>query len=72
MNDVREAVSDTAEVVWWGLRIIGAHWPVLLTIFLLGQAVRNAALWAAVIVSDSNHLLGALLVLTAGLAGSEA
>jgi len=72
VNDVREAVSDTAEVVWWGLRIIGAHWPVLLTIFLLGQAVRNAALWAAVIVSDSNHLLGALLVPLAPLASLSA
>jgi hypothetical protein len=72
VNDVREAFSDTAEVVWRGLRIIAAHWPVLLTIFLLGQAVRNAALWAAVIVSDSNHLLGALLVPLAPLASLSA
>lgn len=68
MGGRRFAVADALSVVVGSVRIIAAHWPVLLTIYLLGQAVRNGALWAAVVTTKVNHTLGAFLVPIAPLA----
>lgn len=68
MGGRRFAVADALSVVVGSVRIIGAHWPVLLTIYLLGQAVRNGALWAAVVTTKVDHTLGAFLVPIAPLA----
>lgn len=62
MGVFRDAVRDAISVVLHGIRIIGMHFPVLLTIYLLGAAGRGAAIWGAVVLSKDNSLLGALLV----------
>ncbi len=62
MGVFRDAVRDAISVVLHGIRIIGMHFPVLLTIYLLGAAGRGAAIWGAVLLSKHNSLLGALLV----------
>lgn len=43
-------------------RLIVRHWPALVVLAFTGIAVRNAALWAAVQVSDHNSFLGQLLL----------
>lgn len=46
-------------------RLILRHWPMLLALAFLGNALRGAALWAAVVLSDWNSFVGQLfLVLT--------
>lgn len=46
----------------WG-RLLVRHWPALLVVALLGVACRNAALWAAVKVSDSQSFLAQLIMI---------
>lgn len=58
---------DLARVPLTAARLLAAHWPALLTLALAGVAVRNAALWAAVVVSDHNALLGQIVLLIAPL-----
>lgn len=55
-------IGGGAAVVVEAARLVVRHWPVLLVTFLVGHAVRNAVLWAAVLLSPHSHLLGALLV----------
>lgn len=62
------ALGDALSVVVGGLRLAGRHLPTLLTIFLIGQAVRNGALWLAVVLSGWNSTVGALFVPFAPLA----
>lgn len=46
-------------------RLFLAHWPALLTLALLGVAVRNGAMWGAVELSQWNSTVGqALLILS--------
>lgn len=65
---LRGALADAGSVVVHGLRIIAAHAPVLAVIYLLGAAVRGAALWGATVLSDRSHFWGAMLVPIAPLA----
>lgn len=46
-------------------RLLLRHWPALLCLALLGAAARNAALWAAVVVSDHQGQLAQLLLMLA-------
>ena len=60
----RGVLADLFEVVINGARLWGRHWPLLLTIALLGGAVRMAAIWGATAASATNNTLGfAILVL---------
>lgn len=59
-------------VVVDALRLFAAHWPLLLTIFLAGHALRNAALWAGMEISLSSPFAGAMLVPFAPLAALTA
>jgi hypothetical protein len=43
-------------------RLIVRHWPMLLALACLGNALRGAALWAAVVVSDWNSFAGQLFL----------
>ena len=62
MTRVVGAVADATSVVRGGLRLLWDWWPTLLTIFLMGQAVRAGALWGAMQLTKVNPLAGALLV----------
>jgi hypothetical protein len=55
---LRDAVSVVAD----GLRLVGRHWPVLLTIFLLGASVRAGVLWGAVVVSAHHPTVAGLML----------
>lgn len=61
-------IVEATSVVRHGLWLVWQHWPMLLTIYLFGQAARNAALWAAVVLSDQSSFAGSLLVPLAPLA----
>jgi hypothetical protein len=64
---MRAAISGTFAVVRAGIRLWGRHWPVLLTIALLGAAVRMGSIWAATVISDHNNTLGFLVLVLAPL-----
>lgn len=68
---IRSVARDLAGVVADGGRLWLRHWPVLLTIALLGGAVRMGAIWAATAVSEANNTLG-FAVLVLGPLGSVA
>lgn len=62
---MRTGWRDVPRVVATGGRLLARHWPMLLTLAFLGNALRGAALWAAVEVSDWSSFVGQLfLVLT--------
>lgn len=67
-RSVGTQLRDAPSVLVHAGRVLWAHWPALLVIYLLGQAVRGAALWAAVVVSGWNPTAGAFLVPFAPLA----
>jgi hypothetical protein len=69
---VREAFAGTFAVVLAGVRLWFRHWPVLLTLALLGGAGRMAALWGATEASDRNNTLGVLVLVLAPLASVTA
>ncbi|MCP2264911.1 hypothetical protein ACFQHV_10530 [Promicromonospora thailandica] len=48
-------------------RLFVAHWPALLTLGLLGVAVRNGAMWGAVELSDWNSFVAQLLLIVSPL-----
>ena len=60
-------MRDVPAVLLTAARILWRQWPALLTLALLGAAVRSAALWAAVEVSDVQGQLGLLVLLLAPL-----
>jgi hypothetical protein len=62
MGEIREVLRDAIAVVWNGFRLVGAHWPVLATIFLLGAAGRYGFLWLAVTLSESHSTIAGLIV----------
>lgn len=49
-------------------RLLVAHWPMLLTLGLLGAGLREAAVWAAIEVSKLNGTLASVVLLLAPLA----
>lgn len=55
-------LRDAIAVVWNGFRLVGAHWPVLATIYLLGAAGRWGFLWLAVVLSENHSTLAGLVV----------
>lgn len=55
------SVVVSAARLWWG------HWPVLLTLALLGGAGRMGAIWAATVVSNDHHTLGIMILVLAPL-----
>lgn len=68
LRELRDALLDGAAVVGEALRLMVRHWPALVTIFLLGLAVRNAAMWGAVLLGRDHPVLASLLVPLAPLA----
>ncbi|WP_369371122.1 hypothetical protein AB1046_20480 [Promicromonospora sp. Populi] len=48
-------------------RLFAAHWPALLTLGLLGVAVRNGAMWGAVELSQWNSFVAQLLLILSPL-----
>lgn len=68
MNRVAAGAREVGAVLVHAVRILATHWPVLISIYLIGAAVRNGALWAAVVVSGYQPTLGAFLVPLAPLA----
>ncbi|WP_454851977.1 hypothetical protein [Promicromonospora soli] len=48
-------------------RLFVAHWPALLTLGLLGVAVRNGAMWGAVELSQWNSFVAQLLLIVSPL-----
>jgi hypothetical protein len=69
---LREAVAGTFAVVGSGIRLWFRHWPVLVTLALLGGAGRMAAIWGATEVSDRNNTAGVLILVFAPLASVTA
>jgi hypothetical protein len=49
-------------------RLLAQHWPALATIALVGAALRSAAVWAAVAVSDANGWAGQLILIVGPIA----
>jgi hypothetical protein len=69
---MREAVTDLFTVVMAGARLWLKHWPVLLSIALLGAAGRMGAIWAATVISAHDNTLGVLVLVLAPLASVTA
>lgn len=62
MGELSRVLRDAIAVVWQGFRLVGAHWPVLATIYLLGAAGRWGFLWLAVVLSEEHSTLAGLIV----------
>lgn len=60
-------MRDSLSVLASAGRLFLAHWPALLTLGLLGVAVRNGALWGAVELSQWNSFVAQLLLVVAPL-----
>jgi hypothetical protein len=58
-------VRDVPVVFLTAARLLARHWPALLTLAFLGAALRSAALWGAVELSDVQGQLGQLLLILA-------
>jgi hypothetical protein len=69
---MRDAVTGLFAVVVAGARLWLRHWPVLLSIALLGAAGRMGAIWAATVISNHNNTLGVLVLVLAPLASVTA
>lgn len=72
LRRARGVLADLLSVVVAGARLWGAHWPVLLTVALLGGAGRMGAIWAAIEVSDVDATLGFAVLALAPLSSVAA
>jgi hypothetical protein len=61
-------VRDIPGVLRAAGRLLVQNWPALFTIALCGAAVRSAAIWVAVIVSDTSGWAGQLILVVGPLA----
>ncbi len=61
-------VRDIPSVLQSACRLLAEHWPALATIALVGAALRSAAIWAAVTVSDANGWAGQLILIIGPIA----
>jgi hypothetical protein len=62
LRETRGALTDAVLVVADAARLLVRHLPALLTVFLLGLACRNGAMWAAVYLGRDHPVLASLLV----------
>ena len=62
VRETRVALTDAFLVVADAARLLVRHLPALLTVFLLGLAARNAAMWGAVVIGRDHVVLASLLV----------
>jgi hypothetical protein len=62
LRELRDCLLEAILVVGDALRMVWRHWPALISIFLLGLAARNAAMWAAVVVGREHVVLASLIV----------
>ncbi len=61
------SVKELPGVLVTAGRLLLAHWPAFVVLACLGVAVRNGAIWAAVVVSDKHSLLAQFLLILAPL-----
>lgn len=59
---LKTALADFLAIFASGFRVLGAHWPQLVGLFLAGWAGRMATLWLAVLVSDVSPTAAVLLL----------
>ncbi|MDN5964228.1 MAG: hypothetical protein L0H81_06750 [Actinomyces sp.] len=62
METLREAWQSLLRILADSVRVLGRHWPVLVTVCLAGAAGRGAMLWLSVWVSNWSALLAMLLL----------
>lgn len=62
MRTVGGLLGEALGVVVQGLKLAGAHLPILLVIYFLGAAGRNGILWAGVELSDGHPTLAGFLL----------
>jgi hypothetical protein len=62
LGETRGALTAAVLVVAVAARLLVRHLPALLTVFLLGLAARNGAMWAAVYLGRDHPVLASLLV----------
>ena len=67
VNELDLGVRSIPGVVVNAGRLLLRHWPAFLVLAFLGVAVRNAALWGAVRLSDWNSFVAQLLLIFAPL-----
>ncbi|WP_295697586.1 hypothetical protein [Lapillicoccus sp.] len=68
MDRLRGLGVEAATVVAGGGRLLGRHWPWLITIYLLGAAAHGGVLWLAVNVSKHHSTLAGLILPLAPIA----
>lgn len=68
MNPLTDAVRGLGSLFRDAGRVVAAHWPQLLGLFLLGWAVRMAVLWLVVDISDWSPTLAVLILPLAPMA----
>lgn len=71
-HELAQGLADTARIVVATARLLWRHWPALLTLFLLGEAARNALLWLALRLGDVDAWAASAVVPLAPLAAMVA
>ena len=68
VDRLRGLEVEAATVVAGGGRLLGRHWPWLITIYLLGAAAHGGVIWLAVDVSKHHSTLAGLILPLAPIA----
>lgn len=68
VNLISDAARTLGRVFADGARVLGAHWPQLVALFLAGWAGRMGVLWLTTVVSDRSPTLAILIIPFAPLA----
>ena len=62
VHTLKTALTTFLGIFASGLRVLGAHWPQLVCLFLAGWAGRMGILWLAVLVSDVSPTAAVLML----------
>lgn len=68
LREIGRTLAGAFAVVWKALRLLAAHWPVLLVVLLLGAAGRELALWGSFELSKVSPVGATITVALAPLA----
>lgn len=68
MSTLRVSLASAFTVLRTAGRVLWDHWPVLLSLALVGQGLRLALIWAAVALSDHQSFLAQILLAMSPLA----
>lgn len=68
LREIGRTLAGALAIVWQAVRLLLAHWPVLVVVLLLGAAARELALWGSFELSKVSPVAATITVALAPLA----